>query len=130
LVGVAGCGVKKVPARGTVTLDGKPMSSGVIEFVPDTSKGNNLRVAVTSAISSDGHFDVMTAGMDRADNGKGAPVGWFKVKYFHPNEGGATADSTIPKVAKRFRSEDTTPISIELTDPPPADGYTIELMSK
>ena len=134
LVGVAGCsGVKRVPASGTVTLDGQPLNEGVLEFVPDPSKGNNLRVSCMGPISN-GRFNLTTAGMDRADNGAGAPVGWFKVRYFNPNERGYDPTSKVkddsPKVANKYLSEETTPISIELTDPPPPEGYKIELTSK
>jgi hypothetical protein len=134
LIGVAGCGgVKRVPAGGTVTLDGEPLKEGVLEFVPDVSKGNNLRVSCMGPISN-GRFNLTTAGMDRADNGAGAPVGWFKVRYFNPNERGYDPNSKVkddsPRVANIYLSEETTPISIELTDPPPPEGYKIELTSK
>ena len=134
-VGVVGCGgVKRVPAAGTVTLDGQPLKEGILEFVPDPSKGNSLRVACTGPISN-GRFNLLTAGMNRADNGTGAPVGWFKVRYMNPNERGhdpnnPKAKDDSPRVADKYRSEETTPISIELTDPPPAEGYKIELTSK
>jgi hypothetical protein len=135
LVGVAGgCGgVKRVPASGTVTLDGEPLKEGMLEFVPDASKGNNLRVSCMSPISN-GRFNLNTTGMDRADNGAGAPVGWFKVRYFNPNERGYDPNTkqkdTAPKVADKYLSEETTTIVIELTDPPPPEGYKIELTSK
>jgi hypothetical protein len=55
------------------------------------------------------------------------------VVYVLPNEGskapGASGTAT-PKVPNKYRSEDTTPLSIELTDPPPPEGYKIELQSK
>ena len=70
-----------------------------------------------------------TSGMERRDTGAGAPVGWFKVTYTHPREGDKGGPPT-PQVAAKYRSETTTPISIELTDPPPAEGYKIELTSK
>jgi len=133
LVGAAGCGVKRVPAGGTVTLDGEPLNQGILEFVPDPSKGNNLRVSCTGPISN-GRFNLITAGMNRADNGKGAPVGWFKVRYMNPNERGDDPNTkqkdTSPRVADKYRSEEKTPISVELTDPPPPEGYKIELTSK
>jgi hypothetical protein len=130
LVGVAGCGVKRVPTSGKVTLDGRPLTEGVLQFIPDASKGNTLRVSCSGPISN-GRWDLVTSGMERADTGTGAPVGWFKVIYTHPNEGSrAPGASAAPKVAARYYREDTTPLSIELTDPPPAEGYTIELTSK
>jgi hypothetical protein len=132
LVGVAGCdkGVKRVPTTGKVTLDGQPMTGGVLKFIPDASKGNNLRLSCSGPIS-DGRWNLVTSGMERADTGTGAPVGWFKVVYFHPDEGSkAPGASEVPKVDAKYYREETTPLSIELTDPPPAEGYTIELFSK
>jgi len=130
LVGVAGCGIKRIPTSGKVTLDGEPMTEGVLQFIPDASKGNNLRVSCSGPISN-GRWNLVTSGMERADTGTGAPVGWYKVKYTHPNEGSKQPGATAaPKVAAKYYQEDTTPLSIELTDPPPAEGYTIELTSK
>jgi hypothetical protein len=131
LVSVAGCGgIKRIPTSGTVTLDGQPMTEGVLQFIPDASKGNNLRVTCSGPISN-GRWNLVTSGMERADTGSGAPVGWFKVIYTHPNEGSkAPGASATPKVAAKYYREDTTPISIELTDPPPPEGYKIELTSK
>lgn len=130
LVGVAGCGIKRIPTSGKVTLDGKPMPEGVLKFIPDTTKGNNVRVSCSGPISN-GAWNLVTSGMERADTGSGAPVGWFKVIYTHPNEGSkAPGASAAPKVAAKYHQENTTPLTIELTDPPPADGYTIELTSK
>ena len=130
LVGVAGCGVKRIATSGTVTLDGQPMPEGILQFIPDSSKGNNLRLGCSGPVSK-GQWNLVTSGMERANTGTGAPVGWFKVIYTHPTEGSkAPGGSAAPNVALKYRSEQTTPISIELTDPPPAEGYKIELTSK
>ena len=130
LIGVAGCGIKRIPTSGKVTLDGQPMPGGVLKFIPDPSKGNNLRVSCSGPISN-GRWNLVTSGMERADTGTGAPVGWFKVIYTHPNEGSRAPGATAaPKVAIKYYREDTTPLAIELTDPPPAEGYKIELTSK
>jgi hypothetical protein len=127
---VAGCGIKRIPTSGKVTLDGQPMPEGVLKFIPDASKGNIYRVSCSGPISK-GQWNLVTSGMARADTGSGAPVGWFKVIYTHPSEGSkAPGASAAPKVAAKFYREDTTPISIELTDPPPAAGSTIEWSSK
>jgi len=131
LVGVAGCGgIKRIPTSGKVTLDGQPMPRGVLQFIPDPSKGNKLRVACSGPISN-GRWNLVTSGMERADTGTGAPVGWFKVTYFDPDEGSkAPSAAAAPKVAAKYYQENTTPLWIELTDPPPAEGYAIELTSK
>src|SRR5690242_8707072 len=98
LVGMVGCGgVKRIPTSGTVTLDGQPMPEGILQFLPDPSKGNNLRLGSFGPISN-GRWNLVTAGMSRADNGAGAPVGWFKVTYTHPSEGNKGGPEA-PKVA-------------------------------
>jgi len=130
LVGVAGCGVRRIPTTGKVTLDGQPMTEGVLKFIPDMTKGNNLRLSCSGPISN-GQWNLVTSGVERADTGTGAPVGWFKVIYTHPNEGSKLPGaSAAPKVALKYYREDTTPLSIQLTEPPPDTGYTIELTSK
>lgn len=130
LIAVGGCGVKRIPTSGTVTLDGKPMTVGVLQFIPDASKGNTLRLAAGGAISN-GRWNLATSAMERRDTGSGAPVGWFKVVYTNPNEGSlAPGVKPGPRVAAKYQDEQTTPISIELTDPPPAEGYKIALTSK
>jgi hypothetical protein len=130
LVAMAGCGIKRIATSGKVSLDGQLMPEGVLKFIPDTTKGNNLRVSCSGPISN-GRWNLVTSGMERADTGSGAPVGWFKVIYTHPNEGSkAPGASAAPKVAAKYYQENTTPLTIELTDPPPAEGYTIELTSK
>jgi len=131
LAGGTGCGgIKRIPTSGTVTLDGQPLPEGVLKFIPDASKGTAYRVSCSGPVSN-GRWNLVTSGMEREDTGTGAPVGWFKVIYTHPNEDSkAPGAAPAPKVADKYRSEATTPISIELTDPPPADGYKIELTSK
>ena len=131
LVGGTGCGgIKRIPTGGKVTLDGEPMPRGVLKFIPDASKGTTYRVSCSGPVSN-GRWNLVTSGMERDDTGTGAPVGWFKVIYTHPNEDSkAPGAASAPKVAAKYQREETTPISIELTDPPPAEGYTIELTSK
>src|SRR4051794_24795458 len=131
LVGGTGCGgIKRIPTSGTVTLDGQPLPEGVLKFIPDASKGTAYRVSCSGPVSN-GRWNLVTSGMEREDTGPGAPVGWFKVVYTHPNEGSKQEGvSPAPKVAAKYYREDLTPLLIELTDPPPAEGYKIELTSK
>jgi len=131
VVAALGCesNIKRIPAGGEATLDGKPLNGGVLMFSPDPTKGNAARIGCTGAVSN-GKFNLVTAGMNKADTGSGAPTGWFKVTYFHPDEGSLKEGTSTPKVAQRYYNEETTPILIELTDPPPPGGYKVELLSK
>ncbi len=89
VAGLSGCGQSdRLPklsvyeVTGKVVLaDGKPLSSGVISFVP---KGD-LAITPSASISSDGTFKVVTGG-----SGDGAPAGDYKVRVeapelFHPD---------------------------------------------
>ena len=129
LVGAAGCGgIKRIPTSGTVTLDGQPLTEGVLQFIPDSSKGTNYRVSCSGPISN-GKWNLVTSGMGRADTGTGAPVGWFKVVYTLPNEGSKApgASGTVaPKVADKYRSEETAR-SQSVDRPTSGRGYKIEL---
>jgi hypothetical protein len=93
---------------GVVTLDGKPLPRGTIQFVPDASKGAEGPTAV-GTIDPQGHYRLKTAGTD------GAIVGFHRVgvyalqqepedetappppplippKYFNPETSGLTAE--------------------------------------
>jgi hypothetical protein len=62
--------------KGKVLLaDGKPLSSGLISFVP---KGD-LPITPSAEIASDGTFSVVTGG-----SGEGAPAGEYKVRIEAP----------------------------------------------
>src|SRR5262249_25082040 len=60
-----------VPVSGSVTLDGVPMTQGVISFAPDI--GNPVRVAPTAELNSSGQYELTTGGRT------GAPPGKYKV---------------------------------------------------
>jgi hypothetical protein len=83
VAGLSGCGgADRLPklavyeVTGKVVLaDGKPLSSGVISFVP---KGD-LAITPSASISPDGTFKVVTGG-----SGDGAPAGDYKVRIEAP----------------------------------------------
>src|SRR5947208_3109488 len=69
----AGCSPygKIVPVKGTVTVDGKPASYGMVVFAPD--KDNKATVFPQGAIDGSGNFQMTTADLP------GVPVGSYKV---------------------------------------------------
>jgi hypothetical protein len=81
--GLSGCGqsdslpkLQVYEVKGKVLLaDGKPLSSGLISFVP---KGD-LPITPSAEIASDGTFSVVTGG-----SGEGAPLGEYKVRIETP----------------------------------------------
>lgn len=116
--------VRRVPVTGTVTLDGKPLTVGVVSFAPDNEKGNTNRVACIGRANA-GKYDLTTAAMQNFDNGPGAPLGWYKVYL----------DTTVPgaedlKIHPKFKDLNKTPISIEVVENPAPGAYDIQFTSK
>ena len=75
IAGGCGQGPKLPPmaeVSGLVTLDGKPLPRGMVQFVPDAAKGNQGPPA-SGGIGSDGRFRLLTGGLS------GAIVGWHLV---------------------------------------------------
>ncbi len=113
LVGSLGCGRSELPLRvkvtGIVTLDGKPLPLGRVQFVPDRSKGNAGPIAV-GIIDETGRYQLSTD--RRNDNHDGAVLGFHRVcveaipqpkgvtdfpslipaKYNNPSTSGLTAE--------------------------------------
>ena len=126
LLSAAGCGeseFKRVPVRGTVTLDGKPFSVGVIHFYPDPAKGNNHRVDCLSPVR-DGKFTLLTTAVRDKDTGDGAPVGWYKV-YLYTDVPGFDL-----KIDPKYTAPEKTPISVEVVESPTPGQYDIKFTSK
>lgn len=123
LLAGAGCGgLKLVPVSGKVTRDGQPLGGAAVSFVPDASKGNNVRVSCMGRVGSDGRYELTTNGVAKSETGKGAPLGWYKV----------TLVTTLPGapeivVNPKYLDADKTPLSIEVVANPEADRYDLKL---
>lgn len=70
LVATAGCQHKPdlpplAPTSGTITLDGQPLDSGNVQFVPEESKGTSGPIG-TGRIGPDGKYEISTAGVSGA----------------------------------------------------------------
>ena len=130
-----GCqgGIRKVPAAGTVTLDGKPLDEGVLLFFPDPSKGNDVRVSCFAKIGKDGKFKLATSGIVDKDSGSGIPPGWYKVALNNEDDPRAREDPKFrPKVVipNRYYDATKTPLAVEVVDDPPPGHYDLKLESK
>jgi hypothetical protein len=122
---VAGCGPKRLPVSGTVTLDGQPVNGGHLEFNPDAAKGNTAKVVCISRIK-DGRYNLETSGVTRADSGAGVPPGWYKVT-FRILEFSTKKRPLAPiDVHDKFKNVDTTPLSVEVKDKPEPGAYDIK----
>ena len=126
LTTVVGCGVKRVPVSGTVTLDDKPLNGGYLEFTPDTAKGNTAQIVGMSPIK-DGHYTLETNGVTRSDSGAGVPPGWYKVTFRMLEESTKKHPLAPIDVNPKFKSVENTPLRIEVKDNPEPGAYDIKM---
>ncbi len=63
---------------GTVTIDGKAATRGMVQFVPETTEGENPSPPAVGTIGPDGHYELETTGNRGVV--KGAAVGHHKVR--------------------------------------------------
>ncbi len=92
---------------GVVTVDGKPLERGTIQFVPDSSQGTSGPPAVGS-IGPDGRYTLETAGVE------GAIVGFHKVSVYAVDE---PEDETLPPrllIPRRYFTPDTSGLTAEV----------------
>jgi hypothetical protein len=141
LAAVAGCGKKAaeepdlplVPVAGKVTSGGQPVTSGMMTFYPDDTKGNTFKGVANGPLDGSGNFTLKSAGKE------GAPVGWYKVSVGAgmPGMGGAQAGGEVNdpnKAAKlgaplnpKYMNPATSGLSVEVTQTPPPGGYEIKV---
>jgi hypothetical protein len=118
---VLGCGTKRVPVAGSVTLEGEPLRGGILTFSPDAGKGNTARVSCTGPVRA-GRYEVRTSGVGPSDSGTGVPPGWYKVTLLTGVPGQPAVE-----VNRMYTSEETTPLSVEVVASPPPGHYDFQL---
>lgn len=114
LVALVGCGptINLPPlaaVSGTVTLDGTPLTTGMVQFTPDNSKGTQ-GAASTGAIGPDGRYTLSVA-----DSASGAMVGWHRVSVVAraaPKDETDTAPMLL--VPERYINPATSGLSFEV----------------
>ncbi len=126
LTSVVGCGARRLPVSGTVTVDGQPLNVGQLVFTPDTAKGNTSRIVCTSQIK-DGRYNLETNGVTRAESGSGVPPGWYKVTFRLLVE--STKKHPLPpvNVNGKFMDPEASPLSVEVKDKPEPGAYDFKL---
>ena len=99
--------------KGTVTLDGKPLTSGSVQLTPDTNRGTKGRMALGN-INEDGTFELMTI-----KAGDGAQVGYHVVAIecyessdFDPNQ--PVNQSPKLLIPKRYTDPKTSQLTAEV----------------
>lgn len=93
-----------------MTLDGKPVPRGMVQFVPDESKGTKGPPAV-GVIDENGHYELTTAGV------QGAVVGHHRVAVRAQEE---FDDMTISMgrslIPDRYRLPESSDLRAEVTE--------------
>ncbi|MCA9016663.1 MAG: hypothetical protein KDA77_15125 [Planctomycetaceae bacterium] len=114
--------------KGKVTLDGKPLQGGSVQFTPDKNRGTTGRMALGN-INEDGTFELMTI---RA--GDGAQVGYHLVAIesyesasFDPNQPVNQAPKSL--IPKRYTDPTTSELTAEVKSGE-ENVFTFDLKSK
>jgi hypothetical protein len=135
--------VSRIPVAGSITVDGKPVRSGVVSFTPNVGKGNTTSVSATANII-EGRYEVAGFGTI------GLPRGWYRVSvegFLLPSrsntptrkdgfaKGGVSADSEgiwTPGLSgdpASYFSTYNRPFSILVTDEGEAVSFDFDLSS-
>ncbi|GAC1317163.1 MAG: hypothetical protein NVSMB14_15840 [Isosphaeraceae bacterium] len=109
----------RYPVSGKVTLaDGKPLTDGTVTFLPDNKEGEQLGLAATGKLQSDGTFTL----------DGGAPQGKYRVKLSRPTTSSSsvsaskTATPPKPPFSDAYLDEDTSGLVAEVK---PADSNSV-----
>ena len=142
-----GCGEEDkigptLPVRGKVNIDGKPLQSGAVTFVPDDQKGNKAKISAQGQVK-DGSFTLTSSSV--TNQKEGAPPGWYKAIISTGGPMGGNKDvgkvgeaekgkppsvglgGTGAPIAKKYTTFMDTPLFFEVKD---GGTYDIEATSK
>ena len=116
-------GVKLVPVVGHVRVDGRPLITGTLSFLPDPTKGNAGTLAPGGEIKADGTYTLFSSGR------QGAPVGWYKVVVIaadpvDPNKPYAPRRSYVNS---QYNTVETTDLLVEVAEKPASGAYDLDL---
>jgi len=128
MIGCGAKGPKRVPAIGSVTLDGQPLNAGTLYFNPDSSKGNDAKVSCSSPVR-DGKFKMYTSAILGSESGPGAPPGWYRVtlRCNLPGAPPVFPGQPVVEVDPKFLDAAKTPLSVELVDSPQGGSFELVL---
>ena len=109
---------------GVVTLDGSPVTSGVVNFIGTGDAG----YAASAPLSAEGRYQVVT------EYGDGLPDGSYQVSVEPPADALMEADSnpgqSLPEFAvpEKYRSPATSGLTVEVAGE--AKTFEIDLLSR
>jgi len=117
-------GPKLVPVSGKVTLDGKPLPGGVVNFFP--AKEPDSKYHSVATIDSSGTYKLTTNGKD------GAPLGSYKVTVATEMPPGADVKPgemppKLPAIHHKYKILDQTPLTVEVVESPAAGAYDLKV---
>ena len=125
IAGLTGCSLgappKPIPVTGRVAVNGKPLTKGLISFVPLAGESDEARPS-TSVIQPDGTYKTSSF-----KDGDGLPAGRYKIVVTSDAQSltaeemaaGKKPVSMIPQI---YTNSLTTPLTLEVID----DGTPIE----
>ena len=108
-------------------MDGKPLSTGLVIFHPDASRGNKAPHEPRSAIDAQGNYDLMTA------NKLGAPPGWYNVAVVAQKESAEKVNghtAYVWLIDRKYATHATSGLSVEVVEKPAPEAYDIKIESK
>jgi hypothetical protein len=125
---VAGCnsaGGTLHKVSGKVTVDGSPLTTGNVRFVPDKARGNTATAEPVGQVGADGTYTLST-------NGKaGAPAGWYKVTVDAtevPESSKPFSGKTL--VARKYNAPESSGLSVEVVSSPKPGAYDLQVTSR
>lgn len=116
---------RTVPVAGRVTLEGRPLSGGMVLFQPDRGRGNACPHEPRGTIDAEGNYQLTTCGRD------GAPPGWYRVAVI-AEDPAAAADPTShgpPRwlVPPRYVDAATSGLALDAVEEPAPGAYDLSI---
>lgn len=122
---VAGCNQSGdlTPVVGSVTLDGKPLTTGSVSFHPDTSKNNNAPQIAVGMLDDKGTYKLVSA------NKEGAAPGWYKVTITAQEPADPKNPYAPPKhlINPKFSDPQTSGIAVQVAKNPAPGVYDFKV---
>jgi hypothetical protein len=117
-IAATGCGRKSYSVGqvdGVITMNGKPLNSVLIQFMPDPQKKSKGPTS-TAETGADGKFHLQYVVPGRTSRNDGAAVGWHRVTIADllqqpAPQGQAPKPSRIPD---QYREVNNTPLRVEV----------------
>jgi hypothetical protein len=128
VLGAGGCGssapkgpdVPLSPVTGKITVEGTPMTVGVVTFYPNQAQGNK-NIVVPTGMIKDGEYKMQTNGKD------GAPPGWYKVTISANSPTVAILPADAVKPNDSYQNKMMSELQVDVKETPPPSGYNFNL---